>query len=64
MKDGKEINELVETTCEKDLVVYIDPELCFTEHLSTITHKAKNMCYLLLRVIIKLLTSCYHFTKL
>ena len=51
MKDGKVINELVETTCEKDLGVYIDPELCFTEHISTITHKAKNMCYLLLRVI-------------
>ena len=51
MKDGKVINELVETTCEKDLGVYIDPELCFTEHISTVTHKAKNMCYLLLRVI-------------
>ena len=39
------------TTCEKDLGVYVDSNLNFNEHISTVIKKAKNMCYLILRTI-------------
>ena len=51
MKDGSSIKDLVITECEKDLGVYVDSELNFNEHIQTTIHKAKNMCYLILRTI-------------
>ena len=39
------------TECEKDLGVYVDSNLNFNEHISTIMKKAKNMCYMIMRTI-------------
>ena len=39
------------TECEKDLGVYVDSNLNFNEHISTIMKKAKNMCYMIIRTI-------------
>ena len=42
---------LNKTVLEKDLGVFIDPNLSFTEHINTKVNKAKSMCGLLIRTI-------------
>ena len=51
MKNGNILNNLSTTDCEKDLGVYVDQNLTFTEHINTTVKKARNMCYMLMRAI-------------
>ena len=51
MKNGDVTNNLSTTDCEKDLGVYVDNELNFTEHIKCTVRKARNICYMLMRSI-------------
>ena len=42
---------LNKTVLEKDLGVFIDPDLSFNEHITTKVNKANSMCGLLMRTI-------------
>ena len=43
IKQGDVQTELAETTCEKDLGVYIDPNLSFDHHISLTIKKARRI---------------------
>lgn len=51
IKEGDTISELSETTCEKDLGVFVDPLLSFNFHVSTTIKKARRMSGLIIRNI-------------
>ena len=51
MKNKTVTNNLSATVCEKDLGVYVDKDLNYTEHMNTTVKKAKNICYMLMRSI-------------
>ena len=51
MKDGQLINSLNVTELEKDLGVYVDSGLNFSDHIEKTISKAKSMCYLIMRTI-------------
>ena len=51
IKEGDTISELSETTCEKDLGVFIDPLLSFNFHVSSTIKKARRMSGLIIRNI-------------
>ena len=51
MLDGDQPKCLSTSECEKDLGVYVDSELNFSEHIKITIKKSRNMCYLIMRVI-------------
>jgi len=51
LKEGDTISELKETTCEKDLGVFVDPLLTFNFHVSSTIKKARRMSGLIIRNI-------------
>ena len=51
IKDGNVSHELQPTTCERDLGVYVDSNLTFSEHITTQTKKARRLCGLIMRTI-------------
>ena len=48
IKNGDDICELNVTTCEKDLGVYIDPLLDFSEHITKTIKKARGVSAMIL----------------
>jgi hypothetical protein len=51
MKDGNVFNNLKVTNSEKDLGVYVDHNLNFSDHIENTVKKARNICYMLVRSI-------------
>ena len=51
IKQGDVKTELAETTCEKDLGVYIDPNLSFDHHISLTIKKARRIAGMIIRTI-------------
>ena len=51
MSDGNQLKILEVTECEKDLGVHIDSDLNFNEHIKITIKKARNICYMIIRVI-------------
>ena len=51
IKQGDIKTELSETTCEKDLGVYIDPNLSFDHHISQTIKKARKIAGMIIRTI-------------
>ena len=49
IKEGNVLNKLEESLCEKDLGVFVDCNLNFDEHISTIVKKARMLSGLILR---------------
>ena len=43
IKEGNTVRELLETTSEKDLGVYIDPNLTFNDHIEITVKKARSL---------------------
>ena len=51
ISDGTNTHTLEETTCEKDLGVYVDNALSFDDHINLTTKKARRCAGMLLRSI-------------
>ena len=51
IKEGDKISSLVETCCEKDLGVNIDPELTFKSHINLTIKKARKVSGMIIRNI-------------
>lgn len=51
IKQGDTISELTETTCEKDLGIFVDPRLNFNEHMSTKVKQARRLSGMMMRNI-------------
>ena len=51
MSNDSPLKTLEITKCEKDLGVHIDFDLDFNEYIKIIIEKARNICYMIIRVI-------------